>query len=82
MATITLVINVPDAQIPRVQAAARATFGPVDDGAGGLRPMTNAEITERFRQEFVTMIKGIVRSSERAAAIAAAEALEPVVDAT
>lgn len=78
MATINLSITVPDAQLPRVQTAARATFGRVDDGAGGLRDMTNAEIVERLRQEVISMIKQLAQRSERKAAVLAAEA--PIID--
>lgn len=65
MAVINLAITVPDAQIGRVQAAARATFGQVSDGAGGFRDMTNAEIVERIRQETIHMIKRMVFAHEK-----------------
>ena len=68
MAVVTLTINIPDGQMPRVLAAARDTWGQVPDGSGGMRDMTNGEITERFRQEVITLIKTIVRNSERRAA--------------
>jgi hypothetical protein len=82
MAIINLAITVPDAQMARVQAACRATFGQVDDGLGGLRDLTNAEIIERLRQGVIGQIKTMVARTERSAAIAAAEVLAPVVDAT
>lgn len=78
MAVLNLSVTIPDAQLPRVQNATRATFGQVPDGAGGFRDMTNAEIVERIRQEVIQMLKGIVRRHERAALVAAAEA--PIVD--
>jgi hypothetical protein len=82
MATINLSVAVPDAQLPRVQAAARATFGQVDDGAGGLRDMTNNEVVARLKFETVQMIKSIVHRHEKAVLVAAAEAPIADVDAT
>lgn len=73
MATINLSVTVPDAQLPRVQTAARLTFGQVPDGSGGFRDMTNTEIVERIRQEVILMLKQLVFRSERQVAIAAAE---------
>lgn len=81
MATIPLTITVPDAQMSRVQAACRATFGQVDNGAGGLRDMTNAEIIERLRQDVISMIKGMVFTREAEAKRAEAAAIQQV-DAT
>lgn len=82
MAVINLSVTIPNAQLSRVQAAVRATFGQVPDGAGGMRDMTDAELVERLRQDVIQTIKGMVIRFERSAAIAAAEKLEPVVDAT
>lgn len=82
MATVNLSIVVPDAQLARVQAAARSTFGQIDDGAGGLRDMTNAEIVERIRQEVILMVKALVLKAERRVLVQAAEAPITTVDAT
>ncbi len=82
MAVLNLSITVPDAQLSRVQTAARTTFGQVSDGAGGFRDMTNAEILERLRQEMILMIKSMVQRSERLALIQASEAPITPVDAT
>lgn len=65
MAVLNLSVTVPDAQIARVQAAARGTFGQVDDGLGGKRDMTNAELVERLRQETIYMIKRMVFAYEK-----------------
>lgn len=73
MATLNLSVNVPDAQIPRVQAAARAAFGQVPNGAGGLRDMTNAEVQERLRLEVIAMLKSLVKQQERKQAIEEAQ---------
>jgi hypothetical protein len=81
MAVVNLSITIPDAQMARVQAACRAAFGQVDDGAGGFRDLTNAEIVERLRQGVITQIKTMVSRSEREAARIAAEAMQPTVDA-
>lgn len=82
MAILNLSVNVPDAQLPRVQAAAKFIFGQVDDGAGGLRDMTNAEIVARLKLETIQMIKSIVHRAERQIALAAAENLDTNLDAT
>jgi hypothetical protein len=89
VATIPLSITVPDAQMARVQAACRASFGQVPDGTAdpvtglpNLRDLTNQEIIERLRQSVITQIKTMVSNTERAAARAAAEALQPNVDAS
>lgn len=82
MATINLSVTVPDAQLPRVQTAIRATYGQVDDGAGGLRDMTNAEIVERIRKEVIAMVKGMVLRHERRVLEQQAESPIVEVDAT
>lgn len=82
MASLNLSVTIPDVQLPRVQAAARATYGQVSDGAGGFRDMTNAEIVERIRQEVISMLKGVVHNAEKRALVQAAEAPIAQVDAT
>lgn len=82
MATLNLSVIVPNAQLARVQAAIRATFGQVDNGVGEMRDMTDAELLERLRQDVMMTIRGMVIRYERSAAIKAAEALEPIVDVT
>lgn len=82
MAILNLSVTIPNAQISRVQTAVRAAFGQVPDGTGGMRDMTDEELVEKLRQDVIQTIKGMVIQHERSAAIAAAEKLEPVVDAT
>ena len=82
MATINLSVTIPDAQLPRVQAAARGMFGQVDDGNGGLRDMTNNEVVARLKLETILMIKSIVHRYERSVLVAAAEAPIADIDAT
>jgi len=79
MAILNLSVTIPDDQVLRLQAAARAQFGQVDDGAGGLRNMTNVEITERIRQDVISTLKQMVRRHERQAALLAAEASVTIV---
>lgn len=81
MALVRLDINIPDAQMSRVQTALRARYGQVDDGAGGLRDRTNAELVDALRFEVINQIKGIVFSHEAAAKRAEALTI-PQVDAT
>jgi hypothetical protein len=74
MAVLNFSITVPDAQVTRVQTALKAYLG---------NPaMTNPEVVEGLRQEFIARIKEIVVRQEREAAIAAAEAANYSVDAT
>lgn len=80
MAVIDLSINIPNAQIPRFIAGMRASFGKVDDGAGGLRDMTQAELIERVRQSVIQTLRERVRTAEREEAIRAAA--QPELDAT
>lgn len=82
MATLNMNINIPDAQMPRIQAAARATYGQVPDGLGGMREMTNPELTERMRQDFILTLKGMVQRYERQLLVQQAEAPITDVDAT
>lgn len=82
MATLNLSVAIPDAQLPRVQAATRAFYGQVETSPGVFRDMTNAEIVERLRQEVILTIKGIVHRHEKAVLVAAAEAPIADVDAT
>lgn len=76
---LNLPITILDADIPRLQLATRRTYGQVPDGQGGHRDMTDAEIVERLRLEVVERLRGMVVITERSAAIAAAEALDPQV---
>jgi hypothetical protein len=82
MAILNLSVTVPDAEVARLQAAARGHFGQVDDGAGELRDLSNAEITERLRQDVVAMLKQMVRRHERQAALLAAEASVTIISAS
>lgn len=76
---IQLSFDVPDAQMPRVQAALHSHFGQVDDGNGGLRDMTSAEITERFRKLVINTMKNIVVNHETQIAMdAVRESIEAV----
>jgi len=70
MAVIDFQVTIADADIARVQAAARATFGAA---------LSDAEIIERLRQELVNRIATIVKSYEKNQALVAANNLEPVV---
>jgi hypothetical protein len=74
MAILNLSVTVPDAQLPRVQAAARAAFEDPN--------MTNNQMIERIRQETISMIKGMVQRYEKGLLVAAAEAPVALVDAT
>ena len=82
MAVINLSVTVPNAQVPRLEAAAKAAFGQVPDGAGGMRDLTSQEIVDRLKLEVISILKGMVIRYERSQAIKAAESLEPVLDAT
>ncbi len=74
MAVLNLSVTIPDAELPRVQTAARDMF---NDPA-----MTNGQIQEALRQEVISMIKGMVRRFERKVAVLAAEDGTYNVDAT
>jgi hypothetical protein len=74
MAVLNLSVTVPDDQIARLQAAARAQFGQVPNGSGGFRDMTPAEIQERIRQDIISTLKQMTRRHERQTALLAAEA--------
>jgi hypothetical protein len=92
MVTMTLAINIPDDQLTRVRAAARAHWGQVIDNPGDpnanppvpptFRDMTNAEINERFRKSVVAMIKDMVKRTEEDAASDTAKAGVTPVDPT
>jgi hypothetical protein len=74
MAVLTFNVTIPDAQVARVATAIKAYFG--DPG------MTNNAAVEALRQEFISRLKDIVVSHDRALAVAAAEAANYDVDAT
>lgn len=63
MATINLAIVIPDAQMPRVQAAMRANWG---------QALTNADLIERLRVAVMANITDITRRFEQDAAKATA----------
>jgi hypothetical protein len=83
MATINLVITVPDAQLDRVRNGLKAFWGKIEDppGSGQFRDMTNAEVIERLRKETIGNIKRMVLKAET---LAAEKALQTIseVDAT
>ena len=74
MAILNLSITVPDAQVSRVQDAARGIFE--------MPAATNPEIIEKLRQETILMVKGIVLRWEKRQAITTAENAPYIVDAT
>lgn len=74
MATLNLSVIIPDAQLSRVQAAARSAYEDPN--------MTNSQMIERIRQDTILMIKGMVQRYEKALLVAAAEAPIVLVDAT
>ena len=73
MAVVNLSVTIPDPQVPRVLAAAKAAWGPA---------MTDAQIQEQLRQEVIQIIKGLVLRYERDIAVRAAEDALYTVDAT
>lgn len=60
MAIVNLAINIPDAQIPRVQTALRSRYN----------VSTNPEASEEFRKEVANYLRTIVLQEERKAATA------------
>lgn len=79
MAVINLSVTISDSDMPRLFAAARGAFGPVPDGQGGTRDMSEAEVIEGIRQHGIGLIQQLVRNYERKVALAAAEALDPQI---
>ena len=71
MATLNLSVNVSDADMPRLLAAARSVFG---------EAAAEAEIVEAIRQHGIQLMRQMVRNHERKIAIAQAEALDPQIE--
>lgn len=87
MATLNLDINIPDAQVPRMQAAMRTHFGQVADGvdengAPIMRDMTAQEIVQAIKKDTRQRLIDIVRSIENQAAARAAISNVDDLDAT
>ena len=87
MATLNLDINIPDAQVPRMQAAMRAHFGQVSDGldennAPIMRDMTAQEIVQAIKKDTRQRLIDIVRTIENRAAARAAISNVDDLDAT
>lgn len=88
MATISVSIGnmtrswtIPPAHLQRVLAAYKASFT-VDDGAGGQRVPTDREVFDLLARGFVDDLRRSTREMERNAAVEAARAAVPDVDAT
>lgn len=87
MATLNLDINVPDAQVPRMQAAMRTHFGQVADGVDEngspiMRDMTAQEIVQAIKQDVRQRLIQIVRSIENQEAARTAISNVTDLDAT
>jgi hypothetical protein len=72
MPIVNLAINIPDAQLARVQSALKAKYA-----SNGTPNPTNAQAMEGLRQEVLGIIKGTVLAFEQAAASAAVNPVDP-----
>jgi len=64
MTTLTLSVTFPDAQLPRVKAAAEAHYGTA---------LTNAQLQAALKADVVAMVKSMVRKYEQKTALTNAE---------
>lgn len=81
MARISLPVDIPDDQLPRVQAALRSRYGRIEEN-GEQRDMTGQELVERLRQEVIQLLKQAVQRYERKQRMSQIESSVPSLDAT
>jgi len=79
---LTVTYNLADADGARILTSYGKIYGPVDDGNGGLRPMTPTEIVDRLAQGLITGIVANTIRQEQADAAAAASAAVPEIPFT
>ena len=74
---ITVAYQMSDADGARIIMAYGKIYGPVDDGNGGMRPMTPAEIVDKIASGFLAGVLQNTKRQEQADAAAAAAAQVP-----
>lgn len=77
---ITVAYEMSDADGARIIMAYGKIYGPVDDGNGGMRPMTPTEIVDKLGQGLISgVIANVKRLEQSEAAEAAAAAVTDIV---
>ena len=76
---LTVTYDLSDADGTRILTSYAKIYGPVDDGNGGLRPMTPTEIVDRIASGFLTgVVANTIRQEQAEAAQVASAAVPPI----
>ena len=79
---LTVTYNLADADGARILTSYGKIYGPVDDGAGGMRPMTPTEIVDRLAQGILEGVIAATIRQEQVEAAANASAAVPEIPFT
>jgi len=79
---VTVSYDMSDADGARILVAYGKIYGPVDDGNGGLRPMTPTEIIDKLAQGLIDGVIANTIRQEQADAATAASAAVPGIPIT